>query len=76
MKKEIEEIPILKGEDEEVDEVETEEVEESKEELKEESKTQIVTNEQLIHFKLDNLSSQIRELIDALTGKENKNVKK
>ena len=38
------------------------------EESKPEEKVQVVTNEQLIHYKLDNISLQIRELINALTG--------
>ncbi len=31
---------------------------------------QVITNEQLIHLKLDNLALQIRQIVDALTGKK------
>ncbi len=63
MKKKIEDIPTLEEEDFEEDsdeDVETEPAEEA-EEPKQEGKLQIVTNEQLIQFKLDNLSSQVQQ---------------
>lgn len=65
-KKKIEEIPTLDEKDFEEgsdEDVETEPTEEGVEEPKqEEGKLQIVTNEQLIQFKLDNLSSQVEQI--------------
>ncbi len=52
--------------------VEEEEVQDTPEEKNEtestvEDKIQIVTNEQLLHLKIDNLTTQLQQLIDALT---------
>ena len=64
-KKKIEDLPSIEekdfeGSDEDVEkETSEEEVEEPKQEA---GKMQIVTNEQLTQFKLDNLSSQVEEI--------------
>ncbi len=58
VKKPIEEIPKLGEEEETEEETELEPTEEPKQE---ESKLQIVTNEQLIQLKLDNLTAQVQQ---------------
>lgn len=63
VKKKIEEIPTLKEGIEDLKEEDSTEVETETNEPGEESKLQIVTNEQLTQYKLDNLSLQNQEMI-------------
>lgn len=58
VKKPIEEIPKLGEEEETEEETELEPTEEPKQE---ENKVQVVTNEQLIQLKLDNLTAQVQQ---------------